>query len=103
MNTGMKILMIIVRSERREELEIFLNKEGIRGFTEIPDVFGRGTTGARMGSAVHPETSSIILAIVESEKVREIAMRIRAYCSECHEHLKLLHWDITVEEEAETV
>ncbi|MBI5060390.1 hypothetical protein HZB60_11490 [candidate division KSB1 bacterium] len=97
MTTSMKMLMLIARSERREELEIFLQKEGLQGFSEIPDVRGRGTTGPRMGSLVAPTVSSMILVMVAAERIADIVAKLNLYCADCHEHLRIAHWDIVVE------
>jgi nitrogen regulatory protein PII len=97
-SSPMKMLMLIARTERREELEIFLRQEGLRGFTEISDVHGSGSSGPRMGSAVAPATSSVIFAMVSEPRLQEIIAKLSAFCAECHEHLKIAHWDIVVEE-----
>ena len=34
----------------KEQLEVLLNSHDIVGYTEIPQVFGTGATGTRMGS-----------------------------------------------------
>ena len=56
----MKLLMIIVESKYKEELEVLLNRNHVLGYTEIPQAHGVGTTGVRMGSRAFPDTSSII-------------------------------------------
>jgi nitrogen regulatory protein PII len=90
----MRILMIILNSKVREEMEILLKREGIEGYTEIPDVRGVGSTGVRMGSAVHPETSSVIMVLLEDEQLGELLKTIREYCSDCQQHIKMVHWPV---------
>ena len=41
----MKLLMIIVESHCREELEVLLQRKGITGYTEIPGAHGVGRSG----------------------------------------------------------
>lgn len=94
---GMKMLMLIARSERREELEVFLRMEGLHGYTEISDVHGLGSTGPRMGSSVSPATSTMILTMLEAERLAAVVTKLRAFCAECQEHLQIAHWDVTVE------
>ena len=90
----MQMLMIILNSKVREEMEILLQHEGVQGFTEVPDVLGLGTTGARMGSAVHPETSSMIMVLIEKSKLADLLKTINEYCSDCQQHIKMVHWPV---------
>lgn len=90
----MRMLMIILNTQVREELEILLRREGVEGYTEIPDVLGLGSTGARMGSAVHPETSSMIMVLLEEPKLEKLLRTIDEYCAECKQHLKMVHWAV---------
>jgi hypothetical protein len=92
----MEMLMIIVASSVREELEVFLTKEGVQGYSEIPEVHGVGQSGPRMGSAAYPATSSMIFAIVDPSLIETLAARLKAYCSECHERIHLAHWPVNV-------
>ena len=92
----MEMLMLIVDSSVREELEIFLVKEGVEAYTEIPEVHGVGSTGPRMGSVAYPGTSSMILAMVEGELLPALCVRLEEYCAGCRERIHLAHWPITV-------
>ena len=91
---AMRMLMIILNSEVREEMEILLKREGVEGYTEIPDVRGYGSTGPRMGSAVHPETSSVIMVLLEDTKLTELLKTIDSYCTSCKQHVKIVHWPV---------
>ena len=44
----MKLLMIIVDSSHKEELEVLLKRQQVTGYTEIPNTHGVGETGIRM-------------------------------------------------------
>lgn len=92
----MEMLMMIVDSRVREELETFLTREGVHGYTEIPDAHGLGQSGPRMGSAAYPETSSVILTTVDSARLAQLTARLREYCGECHERIHLVHWPVNV-------
>ena len=76
----MKLLMIIVESVHKVELEVLLNKHEIVGYTEIPQVFGSGTTGQRMGSRAFPKTSSVIFTVIPAEAVKALVADIERYC-----------------------
>jgi nitrogen regulatory protein PII len=92
----MKMLMAIVDNRRKEELELVLQKEGVHGWTEIPHVRGLGSTGPRLDSAAYPESSAIIHVLVENERIESLVQTLTAYCAQCRQHIKLLHWDVTV-------
>jgi hypothetical protein len=65
----MQMLMIIVESQHKAKVEATLSEHRVVGYTEIPTVYGAGTTGMRLGSRAFPETSSIIFTVVKKEKV----------------------------------
>ncbi|MFA7330243.1 MAG: PG0541 family transporter-associated protein [Candidatus Delongbacteria bacterium] len=92
----MKMLMAIVDNRRKEEFELVLQKEGVQGWTEIPHVRGMGSTGPRLESAAWPESSAIIQVLVPDERIDALVQMLQRYCSQCREHIKLLHWDVTV-------
>ncbi len=93
----MKMLMAIIDSSKKEELERVLKREGISGFTEIPNANGFGSTGMKMDSAVFPGSSAVIYALLDDDQLASIASTIKGYCAECSQHMRLLHWDVTVE------
>ena len=92
--TEMKILMIIVESVHKEELEVLLNKHDIVGYTEIPQVFGSGETGQRMGSRVFPKTSSVIFTVIPADAVKPLVADIERYCEVCMKHMKMIVWSV---------
>ena len=63
----MKLLMIIVDSDCREELEVLLQRNDVLAYSEIPNAHGVGQSGIRMGSRAHPKTSSIFFTVLEQE------------------------------------
>ena len=93
----MKMLMAIIDSAHKEELEVLLRHEGVAGWTELSHARGMGTSGERLGSLTHPETSAVVLALLKPEELERVVSRIRSYCSECAERIKLVHWDVSVE------
>jgi uncharacterized protein YaaQ len=93
----MKMLMIIIDNRRKEELELVLRRAGVEGYTQIPDVYGFGTTGEKMGSAVAPGSNSILFVLLDEAGLQELMDTIRRYCAECSQHIRMLHWDAVVE------
>jgi hypothetical protein len=92
----MKLLMIIVDTDCREELEVLLQRNGVFGYSEIPNAHGVGESGIRMGSAAHPRTSSIFFTVIEETLVDPIKESICSYCEACEKNMKMIQW--TVEE-----
>ncbi len=90
----MKLLMIIVDSECREELEVLLRREGVTGYSEIPNAHGVGETGVRMGSGAHPKTSSIFFTVVEAAHVEALKKTLRSYCDAGASHMKMIQWAV---------
>ncbi|HPW55053.1 MAG: hypothetical protein KA072_05645 [Thermoanaerobaculaceae bacterium] len=88
----MKLLMMIVDEARKEELEVFLHRAGVEGYTEVPHALGLGSTGQRLGSRAYPKTSAIIFTLVEEDRVEALRAQVRAYCADCGEKLKMFVW-----------
>jgi hypothetical protein len=88
----MKMLMMIVESDYKEQLEVLLNSHDIVGYTEIPQVFGSGSTGTRMGSRAFPKTSSILFTVLEDEVADTLALNIKEFCDSCAQHMHMIVW-----------
>ena len=54
-----KLLMLVVEGSRKEDVEVFLDRAGVLGYTEIPHALGVGVTGPRLGSRAFPKTSAL--------------------------------------------
>ncbi len=90
----MKLLMIIVDSSCKEELEVLLNRNHVIGYTEIPQVHGVGASGVRMGSRAFPRTSSLFFTVVPDELVQELRQDITTYCEACLKRMKMIVWGV---------
>ena len=90
----MKLLMIIVDSDCREELEVLFQRNGVTGYTEIPNAHGVGETGVRMGSGAHPKTSSIFFTVVEANQVEQLKKTMCSYCDAAEPHIKMIQWGV---------
>jgi hypothetical protein len=90
----MKLLMIIVETDCREELEVLLRKNGVTAYSEIPNAHGVGATGVRMGSSAHPKTSSIFFTVLEADQVQPLKDKICAYCDACKKHMRMVQWAV---------
>lgn len=90
----MKLLMIIVETDCREELEVLLQRNGVTAYSEIPDAHGVGQSGVRMGSSAHPRTSSIFFTVLEADEVEPLKKTICAYCDACKKHMRMVQWTV---------
>lgn len=86
--------MIIVDGDRKEQLEAFLNRSGVVGYTEIPRTIGVGSSGPRLGSRAFPKTSAIIFTVLSAEALEGLTREIREYCADCGERLKMIVWGV---------
>ena len=94
MGDEMKLLMIIVDTECREELEVLLQRNGIAGYSEIPDAHGVGASGVRMGSRAHPKTSSIFFTVLEAGQVHPLKEALCTYCDACGHKMRMVQWGV---------
>lgn len=90
----MEMLVVFAKEELREEIELLLTKHGVPGFTEIANVHGRGSSGIRMGSAVHPDTSVVVMMVVESDLRMRIVDIMKEYQKECKCHVPCVYWPV---------
>ncbi len=61
----MRLVMIIIDSEYAAEIEQMLEECGAPGYSEIPNVLGKGSTGKKFGSRAFPGSSTMYLAVLE--------------------------------------
>lgn len=89
-----KLVMLIVDEANKEELEAFLHRAGVVGYTELSGAVGSGETGPRLGSRAFPKTSAIIFTVVAAADLDRLLADVRTYCAECSERLKILVWGV---------
>ncbi len=92
----MKILMLIVDDSKKEELEVFLDRSGLEGYTEITHAAGTGSTEPRLGSSAFPKTSAVIFTIVDEDELDRLRAGVDRFCAECGEELRMVAWDAQV-------
>lgn len=75
----MKSVFIVYNQAFSERVEYMLDRLEIRGFTQWPDVHGRGsaTGDPHMGTHTWPEMNSATLTIVEDEKLDILLEKIK--------------------------
>ena len=65
----MKLLLLVVPRELRDDAEAALVESAGVGFTEIPGVYGEGSTGPRFGSRQAPGVSDLVFAALPDAKL----------------------------------
>ena len=92
----MKMLMIIIDERKKEELEIFLERSGVEGYTEIPRALGVGASGRRLGSSAFPRTSAVLFTMLSEEALARLMRGVDDFCATCGEKLRTVSWDVEV-------
>ncbi len=70
--------MIVFNIAHSERVDFVLDQLGIRGFTWLDDVKGRGSVKGepRMGTHTWPEINSAVITIIEDDKVDPLLEKI---------------------------
>lgn len=92
----MEMLVVFAKAELREEIELLLTKQGVPGFTEISEAHGVGSSGPRMGSAVHPRTSVVLMTVVDSDLRQRIVEILKEFERECNCNVSCVYWPVEV-------
>jgi hypothetical protein len=88
------MLMIIVESSHRDQVEAALSQHQVVGYTEIPTVFGVGSSGIRLGSSAFPESSSIIFSVVEDGQADKLLEAVDRSCADCRRAMRMIVWSV---------
>ena len=92
----MKMLMVIVDESKKEELEVFLERSGVRGYTEVTHAAGMGSSGPRLGSSAFPRTSALVFTLLSEEALAKLQAGVDQFCATCGEELRMIAWDAEV-------
>ncbi len=90
----MKMLMIIIDEAKKEELEVFLNRSGVQGYTEISHAAGMGSSGPRLGSRAFPRTSAVVFTVLDQGALERLVAGVDEFCAACGEKLRMVSWDV---------
>lgn len=88
----MKLLMIILDEEHKEELEVFLDRSGIVGYTEVAPVRGTGRSGPRLGSGAFPKTSALVFTLLTDDALAAVKDGLDDFCAGCGEKPRMIAW-----------
>lgn len=74
----MKLILIFVDSDHAADVEDALDRHGIVGYSEIPQVLGKGVTGRKLGTRAFPGSSALYFAAVEPDAALGLVDALRA-------------------------
>ena len=60
----MKLLLILVDSNHKEDVERILDDHDVGGYSELPSVFGKGETGRKEGTRAFPGSSTLYFTAI---------------------------------------
>jgi hypothetical protein len=73
----MKAIVVITESNALEEFQRACMSNPERGFTVIPEVWGRGKTGLKTGDRVHPGGSALLFTVVPDDELEATTAFLR--------------------------
>jgi nitrogen regulatory protein PII len=79
----MKLIVILVDAARADDVQRLLDARDLPGFTQIPNVLGKGETGRKLGTRAFPGSSNLFFTAVPASKVEPLLAELR--------HLKNAH------------
>jgi len=94
----MKLLMIILDQSHKEELEVFLDHNGVAGYTEVSPVRGTGRSGPRLGSGTFPATSAIVFTLLDDDALVRVRDGLDDFCRDCGERPRMISWSVDDEQ-----
>lgn len=79
MHKNMKAVLIIYNQAHTERVEYMLDRLEIRGYTQWPQVFGRGSVNGepRLGTHTWPELNAATLTMVDDSKVDTLLEKVK--------------------------
>ncbi len=90
----MRLMMIVVDAELREEVEILLRKAGAHGYTELGPAIGWGETGLRLGSGAFPETSTVLFSVLDPEAEAQVRIALAGFEQGDERRVRAYAWPV---------
>jgi hypothetical protein len=73
----MKLVMIVADTAYADQVEQLLEDCGAPGFSEIPNVLGKGSTGKKFGSRAFPGSSTMYLAALDEHCMAPLQEKLK--------------------------
>ena len=74
----MKMVMMIVDSDHAKDIELMFEDCEVPGYSKIPDILGKGTTGMKQGSRAFPGSSTLYFAALEEHCIDPLQQKLNA-------------------------
>jgi hypothetical protein len=79
----MKLLMIMIDSSHKEEVEKLLDEHQVPGYTELPNVLGKGQSGRKFGSRAFPGSNTLYFTVVARDTYEALHEELKALDARC--------------------
>ncbi|HET7249457.1 MAG TPA: hypothetical protein VFI79_06410 [Gemmatimonadales bacterium] len=73
----MKLVLILVDADRAPDVERILEHRGLPGYTEIPQVLGKGHTGRKLGTRAFPGATALYFTVIPPADVVGLSAELR--------------------------
>ena len=74
----MKLLLIFVDADHAADVADVLDRHDITGYSEIPQILGKGVTGRKLGTRAFPGSSTLYFAAVPVGAAAALVEALRA-------------------------
>ena len=74
----MRLLMILVDSNHQEDVEKILDAHDVPGYTEVPNVLGKGVSGRKFGSRAFPGSNTLYFTAVDGNICQTLCAELKA-------------------------
>ena len=78
-----RLLIILCSGHQIDRVRELVERHGIRGYTEIPQVLGAGLTGRHLGTRAFPGSGSMIFTVVDPAKADEVGSTLARLAASC--------------------
>ncbi len=75
----MKTLLIVARESMLSDLEEVLQSNGVKAYTIISNVKGKGVTGRLYGTFLNPDINAIIFAVLPFDQADKAVSALKAF------------------------
>ena len=73
----MKMIVVFVDADMVSEVERLFEECDVPGYSEIPNVLGKGATGRKLGTRAFPGSSTLYLAVIDETCEEPLKMRLQ--------------------------
>ncbi len=73
----MKMIVVFVDAENMSDVERLFEECDVPGYSEIPNVLGKGATGKKLGTRAFPGSSTLYLAVIDETCEQPLKERLR--------------------------